>query len=51
MKFQREGGFSPRITPQLPAIPLDNLLKFIEKPREFIDIYRIFQKFERQFQA
>lgn len=30
--------------PQFPANPLDKLGKFTEKPREFIDIYRIFQK-------
>ena len=35
-------GFSP---PHPPAFALENLWKFTEKPREFIDIYRIFQKF------
>ena len=47
MEFQRAGDFSPRNTPQLPAIPLDNLLKFIEKPREFIEFYRNLRKFLR----
>ena len=38
-------GFRARICPQLRAFPLENFQQFIEKPRKFIDIYRIFQKF------
>ena len=33
--------FSRRICPHLRAFPLENFRQFIEKPREFIDIYRI----------
>ena len=43
--FLREGDFRPRASLHLPAFPLENFRKFIEKPREFIDIYRIFRKF------
>ena len=34
---------TPRNAPHLRAFPLGNLWEFIEKPREFIDIYRIFR--------
>ena len=49
------GGFSTRFarirTPQFPAFPLENLQEFIEKPREFIGIYRILSKFRIPGQA
>ena len=45
------GGFRGRIRPHLRAFPLENLRKFIEKPREFTGIYRYFRKFHILEQA
>ena len=38
-------GFRARSCPYLRAFPLENSHQFIEKPRQFIGIYRIFRKF------